>query len=154
MAAAGRRVIPVPGASSALAALSVAGDARGDGFTFVGFLPPRGAPRAAALRTLAQARHAQLLFEAPHRIETLAAELAALLPQRWLTLCRELTKQFETVLTLPAAEVPAWLAADGMRRRGEFVLVLHAPPPADEPGDAPPATDQIPEPPHRLSGRP
>ena len=145
VAAAGRRVIPVPGASSALAALSVAGDARGDGFTCVGFLPPRGAARAAALRTLAQARHAQLLFEAPHRIETLAAELAALLPQRWLTLCRELTKQFETVLTLPEAELPAWLAADGMRRRGEFVLVLHAPPPADEPGDAPPAaaTDML-----------
>ncbi len=131
VAAAGCRVLPIPGASSALAALSVAGDARSSGFAFVGFLPARGAERAAALRTLAEGRMAQLLFEAPHRIATLAGELAALLPQRTLTLCRELTKQFETVHTLPAAELPAWLAADANRLRGEFVLVLHAPPPDD-----------------------
>ena len=145
VAAAGHRVLPIPGASSALAALSVAGDARSSGFTFAGFLPARGAERAAALRALAQAPVAQLLFEAPHRITTLAAELAALLPQRTLTLCRELTKQFETVHTLPAAQLPAWLAADAMRLRGEFVLVLHAPPPDDGPADALPsaATDML-----------
>jgi 16S rRNA (cytidine1402-2'-O)-methyltransferase len=43
-----------------------------------------------------------------------------------VTLCRELTKQFETVATMPAAALPAWLAADANRTRGEFVLVLHA----------------------------
>jgi 16S rRNA (cytidine1402-2'-O)-methyltransferase len=139
VAAAGRRVIPIPGASSALAALSVAGDARGSGFAFVGFVPARGAERAAALRSLAQEARTQLLFEAPHRIEALARELAALLPQRMLTLCRELTKQFETVHTLPAAELPAWLAADAQRLRGEFVLVLHAPQPDDGPAAALPA---------------
>jgi len=136
VAAAGHRVLPIPGASSALAALSVAGDARSHGFSFVGFLPARGAERAAALRALAQATVAQLLFEAPHRIGALAGELAALLPQRPLTLCRELTKQFETVHTLAAAELPAWLAADRMRLRGEFVLVLHAPPPEVGPAAA------------------
>ncbi len=73
------------------------------GFDFIGFLPARGAERAAALRRLAQGALAQVLFEAPHRIETLAGELAALAPQRPLTLCRELTKQFETVATMPAA---------------------------------------------------
>jgi 16S rRNA (cytidine1402-2'-O)-methyltransferase len=130
VAAAGHRVLPIPGASSALAALSVAGDTRSNGFAFVGFLPARGAERAAALRALAQGAVAQVLFEAPHRIEALAGELAALLPQRPLTLCRELTKQFETVHTLSAAELPAWLAADANRHRGEFVLVLHAPEPA------------------------
>ena len=82
VAAAGYRVLPIPGASSALAALSVAGDARSSGFEFVGFLPARGAERAAALRRLAQGTVAQVLFEAPHRIETLARELAALAPQR------------------------------------------------------------------------
>ena len=130
VAAAGHRVLPVPGASSALAALSVAGDVRGSGFAFAGFLPAKGAERAAALRTLADSPLTQVLFEAPHRIETLARELAALLPERPLTLCRELTKQFETVHTLPAAALPAWLAADAQRLRGEFVLVLHAPEPA------------------------
>ena len=127
VAAAGWRVLPLPGASSALAALSVAGDARAAGFSFVGFLPARGAARDAALRALLLDPRSQVLFEAPHRIDTLAAELAALAPQRKLTLCRELTKQFETVHTLPAAELPGWLAADANRRRGEFVLVLHAP---------------------------
>jgi 16S rRNA (cytidine1402-2'-O)-methyltransferase len=127
VAAAGHRVMPIPGASSVLAALSVAGDTRSHGFAFIGFLPARGADRAAALRALGTAGVAQLLFEAPHRIDTLAHELAAALPQRRLTLCRELTKQFETVATLFAAELPAWLAADANRLRGEFVLVLHAP---------------------------
>ena len=132
VAAAGHRVLPIPGASSALAALSVAGDVRGSGFACVGFLPARGAERAAALRALAHAASTQLLFEAPHRIAMLAGELAALLPQRPLTICRELTKQFETVHTLPAAALPAWLAADANRMRGEFVLVLHAPAPPDD----------------------
>jgi len=145
VAAAGHRVLPIPGASSALAALSVAGDARSSGFAFVGFLPPRGTERAAALRALAQASVTQLLFEAPHRIETLAGELAALLPLRALTLCRELTKQFETVHTLPAAQLPAWLAADANRLRGEFVLVLHAPEPpaAADTGLPAAATDML-----------
>jgi 16S rRNA (cytidine1402-2'-O)-methyltransferase len=139
-AAAGHRVLPIPGASSALAALSVAGDARSRGFAFVGFLPARGAERAAGLRRLALGAVAQVLFEAPHRIETLAAELAALAPQRPVTLCRELTKQFETVATMPAAQLPEWLAADAHRLRGEFVLVLHAPEPADTPADGLPAS--------------
>jgi 16S rRNA (cytidine1402-2'-O)-methyltransferase len=137
--AAGHRVLPVPGASSALAALSVAGDSRSRGFAFTGFLPARGAERADALRGLLEAPVAQVLFEAPHRIAALADALAAAAPQRTLTLCRELTKQFETVATLSAAELPAWLAADANRLRGEFVLVLHAPSPvaADDSGVPP-----------------
>jgi 16S rRNA (cytidine1402-2'-O)-methyltransferase len=129
-AQAGYRVLPIPGASSALAALSVAGDARAAGFVFLGFLPSKGAERAAALRSAIDSPRTQLLFEAPHRIEELASALAQATPQRRLTLCRELTKQFETVVSLPAGELAAWLAADANRLRGEFVLVLHAQTPA------------------------
>ena len=144
VAAAGHRVLPVPGASSALAALSVAGDARSAGFAFIGFLPPRGAQRHAALQACLGAPQAQLLFEAPHPIAALAGELAAAAPQRVLTLCRELTKQFETVVTLPAAQLPAWLASDVNRQRGEFVLVLHAPPAeAESEAALPPAADAM-----------
>ena len=128
--AAGHRVVPIPGCSSAVTALSAAGDARTSGFNFVGFLPAKGAERKAALQALAAQPQAQVLFEAPHRVQTLAAELAQALPQRLLSCCRELTKQFESIHTLPAAEFPAWLAADAQRLRGEFVLVLHAAPPA------------------------
>ncbi len=124
--AAGYRCIPLPGASSALAALSVAGDAVGAGFVFTGFLPTRGAERAQALKALAASDDTQVLFEAPHRIESLLQGLAEVCGERRVTLCRELTKQFETVLTLPASALPAWLAGDTNRLRGEFVLVVHA----------------------------
>ena len=72
-----------------------------------------------------------MIFEAPHRIEALAGAIATSLgggaPRR-VTVCRELTKQFEQVVTLPVDEFPRWLADDPNRRRGEFVLVLHAAP--------------------------
>ncbi len=124
--ASGRGVVAVPGVSSAVAALSVAGDTVGAGFRFIGFLPSKGSERAAALKVLAAATDTQVLFEAPHRIESLAHGLADGCGARAVTLCRELTKQFECVVTQPAAELPAWLAADANRLRGEFVLVLHA----------------------------
>jgi 16S rRNA (cytidine1402-2'-O)-methyltransferase len=126
--AAGHRVVPVPGASSAAAAVSVAGDTLGQGFRFIGFLPAKGGERRDALTAALAGTGSVVLFEAPHRIETLAQALAEGAPGRRITLCRELTKQFETVATLPAAEMPGWLAADANRCRGEFVLVLHAVP--------------------------
>jgi 16S rRNA (cytidine1402-2'-O)-methyltransferase len=125
---AGHRVIPIPGASSAIAALSVAGDTAATGFRFIGFLPARGGERTRALQTIAGSDATQVLFEAPHRIEALAQSLASTCPARAVTLCRELTKQFETVITMPASDIPGWLAAEANRSRGEFVLVLHARP--------------------------
>lgn len=144
--AAGHAVVPIPGASSALAAISVAGDAQAQGFRFVGFLPAKGAERHSALTGCAEDAQAQVLFEAPHRITTLADELARAAPGRRVTLCRELTKQFESIATQPAAELPAWLAADSNRTRGEFVLVLHAIPrtaPADAEGAVPEAALRV-----------
>ena len=125
--AAGHRVVPLPGPSSALAALCAAGDARSVGHRFVGFLPAKGAERRSRLLALLEAESALVLFEAPHRIEMLVVELAAAVPQRRVTLARELTKQFETIVTRTAAELPAWLGAEPNRQRGEFVLVVHAP---------------------------
>lgn len=124
--AAGHRVSPLPGPSSALAAFSASGDLHGQGFVLVGFLPAKGAERDAALQAVVADPRAQVLFEAPHRVAALLQALAGQAPGRRLTVARELTKQFETVHTLAAAESPAWLAADAQRQRGEFVLVLHA----------------------------
>jgi 16S rRNA (cytidine1402-2'-O)-methyltransferase len=119
--AAGHRVVPVPGPSSALAVLSVAGDAvgadTGSGFVFVGFLPARGGERQAAVQAVAADGRSQIVFEAPHRIGALLAELAAAAPARTVTLGRELTKQFETVHTALAETLPGWLAADARLRR-------------------------------------
>lgn len=122
---AGHAVVPVPGASSATAALSAAGDVQPGGFRFVGFLPTKARELEQAVQDLARRPEAQVLFEAPHRIEALAAALAQAAGARRLTVCRELTKQFETIATMTAAELPAWLGTDANRRKGEFVLVLH-----------------------------
>ncbi len=125
--AAGLRVMPLPGASSVVTALSVAGDAGAPlGHVFAGFLPAKGQERASALAAAAAEVRSTVLFEAPHRIDTLFGGLATTCPQRLVTVCRELTKQFEQICTLPAAELPAWLAADTQRGRGEFAIVLHA----------------------------
>jgi 16S rRNA (cytidine1402-2'-O)-methyltransferase len=138
---AGYRVVPLPGASSALAAVCAAGDTRAQGFTFAGFLPAKGGERHSALAAALADARAQVLFEAPHRIKALLGALADGAPQRCVTLCRELTKQFETIVTRPAADLPAWLDADANRERGEFVLVLHAlPTPAAAENELPPAT--------------
>lgn len=139
--AAGHAVVPIPGPSSALAAFSVTGDVRAQGFVFRGFLPAKGAERDAALQAVAADASAQVLFESPHRIEALLASLSALLPQRPLTLARELTKQFETVATMAAQQGPAWLAADANRARGEFVLVVHAQPRAEGEATLEPAAE-------------
>ena len=142
VAAAGHRVMPLPGASSAVAALSVAGDASARGFAFAGFLSSKAQERAAELARLRDVRQSTVVFEAPHRIEALAAAMAQELgadAAREVTVCRELTKQFEQVVTLPVAGLPAWLAADPNHRRGEFVLVLHAATPTATPDDALPA---------------
>ena len=123
---AGLRCVPLPGPSSLTALLSVSGHAGWDGqFRFVGFLNAKGAERQRALQALADDAMACLLLEAPHRMEQLARELAAAMGPRGVTLGRELTKQFEEVVHLPASELPAWLAGDANRLRGEFVLLVH-----------------------------
>ena len=142
VAAAGHRVMPLPGASSAVAALSVAGDTGAEGFAFAGFLSNKAQERATELARLQDARQSTVIFEAPHRIEALAAAMAEVLGAdgtRRVSVCRELTKQFEQVVTLPVAAFPRWLADDANHRRGEFVLVLHAAPAVAPQDDALPA---------------
>ena len=123
-AQAGLRVLPLPGASSVTTAVSAAGLAGDGAFVFQGFLPAKAGERQAAVAALAGEPRAVVLLEAPHRIGPLAEALAAL-GARAVTVARELTKQFEQIATVACAELPAWLAADAQRRRGEFVLVLH-----------------------------
>lgn len=123
--AAGLTVVPLPGASSVTTALSAAGAVDEHGaFVFAGFLPAKAGERATAVQALAAEPRAVVLLEAPHRIEALAAALAPL-GERPVTLGRELSKQFEQIVTQPAAGLAAWLAADTQRTRGEFVVVLH-----------------------------
>ncbi|MBW8328470.1 MAG: 16S rRNA (cytidine(1402)-2'-O)-methyltransferase [Thiobacillus sp.] len=125
--AAGLRVVPIPGASAVTAALSAAGMESGQ-WLFHGFLPPKSGARRAQLQTLAALPAALVFYEAPHRIEETLADMAAELDSsRQVTLARELTKKFESIVTLPLAAAPAWLASDPNNVRGEFVVVVHPP---------------------------
>ena len=125
--AAGLVVIPIPGASAVTTALSAAGVESGT-WLFHGFLPPKAGARRAQLQTLAALPSALVFYEAPHRIEETLADMAAVLDDaRAVTLARELTKRFETIVTLPLRDAPAWLAADPNNVRGEFVVIVHPP---------------------------
>ena len=122
--AAGFRVIPIPGASSVTALLSVCG-CQGDGsFVFLGFLPSKALERQTAIQAMAQETRTQVFLEAPHRIEALAKDLA-LLGERMVSVGRELTKQFEEVAVMRADRLSAWLEASAQRSKGEFALALH-----------------------------
>ena len=138
VSAQGLRTIPLPGASSVTCALSAAGVTGDGGFVFTGFLPAKSGERTTAVQTLSAETRAVVLLEAPHRISTLAAALAALGP-RPVTVARELTKQFEQIATMPCEDLLTWLTADPQRQRGEFALVLH-PVQADE---APETDDRV-----------
>lgn len=127
--AAGYRVVPLPGPNAAVAALSAAG-LDDPHFHFVGFLPAKSGARRTAIAALKAIPATLVFYEAPHRVTETVADLAALLePQREIVIARELTKLFEQIERLPLPDAPAWLAADENRRRGEFVLLVSAPPP-------------------------
>jgi len=134
--AAGLRVVPIPGASSVTALLSAAGALQMSAWSFIGFLSPKAAERAAQVQALAARSEALVLLEAPHRIAALLHDLGALgaLGQRRLTIGRELTKQFEEIASLPCAEAAAWLAAKKERSLGEFALLLHPASQAEDDG--------------------
>lgn len=118
---AGLPVSPLPGPSALASALCVSGWSVPA--LFVGFLSPRAGRRKRALETYLTHPYQLVILESPHRIAALSAELAELVPEREVVLCRELTKMHEEVRRMRCSE----LAADIMTReriRGEFTLVL------------------------------
>jgi 16S rRNA (cytidine1402-2'-O)-methyltransferase len=122
------KVVPIPGASAVVAALSASGITQ-NGFYFHGFLPASGAARRKILEQLKAQTVTLVLYEAPHRIVECAEDIAKVLGEnRQITFCRELTKTFETIYTCATNEASAWLQADVNQQRGEFVLLIEAAP--------------------------
>ncbi|CAI8410432.1 MAG: Ribosomal RNA small subunit methyltransferase I [Rhodobiaceae bacterium UBA7378] len=117
----GHAVFTVPGASAPIAALSIAG-LPSDRFTFVGFLPPKSGKRRQALSDLAAVDGTLVLFEAPRRLPDLLGDIVEMLGDREVSVARELTKKFETVITAPIADLPGLLDADALR--GECVVLI------------------------------
>lgn len=122
--AAGVRVVPVPGPSALITALSAAG-LPSDRFIFEGFLPAKAAGRRARLEALREEPRTLIFYEAPHRLlESLEALRDTLGAERQVVLARELTKTFETLKGLPAGELCEWVRADANQQRGECVLLV------------------------------
>jgi 16S rRNA (cytidine1402-2'-O)-methyltransferase len=125
---AGYRVIPLPGASSITALVSAAGavatDAASSGFVFHGFLPSGTSARDALIRQISADRRATVLLEAPHRMSDTSKALSSLGGRR-ITVGRELSKQFEQLVSMRADGLMHWLSLDTNHLRGEFALLIH-----------------------------
>ena len=123
---AGQRVIPLPGANAALAALSAAG-MTAPHFLFYGFLPNKSAARTHALQELAALPYTLVFYEAPHRILESVADMHSVFGgERQIVLAREITKLFESIHRCTLAQASDWLQGDANRQRGEFVLLVSA----------------------------
>jgi 16S rRNA (cytidine1402-2'-O)-methyltransferase len=122
--AAGLKVVPLPGASAAVTALSASGLVN-DQFYFVGFLPAKAKQRESALVALASVSATMVFYEAPHRILDCVEALAAVFESgRNIVFARELTKLFEEIHRCPLGEAVAWVRADAHREKGEYVVLL------------------------------
>lgn len=118
---AGIPVLPVPGASSVTAALSVSGLPT-DAFTFLGYPAPKSAARVRLLATWAEHPHTLVLLESPHRIAKLLADIHEVLGDRRVAVCRELTKRHEEVLTGTAGELLERFSKG--KPKGEFTVLI------------------------------
>ena len=125
---AGFNVIPVPGPSAAITALS-AGGLIDESFLFIGFLPAKAAQRQTVLRKLKDSPATLVIYEAPHRIRDTVRTLADIFePSRTVVIARELTKLFEEIHRCPLSEAIPWLEENRNRQKGEFVLLVQGAP--------------------------
>jgi len=122
---AGIPVVPIPGASAMIAALSVSG-LPSDRFVFEGFLPAKGGSRRQALEQLGSEARTLIFYESPHRILDSLQDMAAIFGgERRAVLARELTKLFETVLDDTLEGLCEQVRADANQQKGEMVVLVH-----------------------------
>lgn len=120
----GVRIIPIPGASAVIAALSASGLPT-DRFVFEGYLPAKAAARRKRLAELAGEARTLVFFEAPHRILASVHDMVqAFGAQRPATYARELTKTYETIHRDTLGGLSARIEADTDQQRGEFVVMV------------------------------
>jgi len=118
------KVIPLPGACAMIAALCAAG-LPSDRFCFEGFLPAKQSQRRKALELLASETRTLIFYEAPHRIVATVDDLTDIFgAEREVTLARELTKTYETVLNGSLSELLTQIRNDVNQQKGEMVLVV------------------------------
>lgn len=128
---AGLRVVPVPGPSACIAALSASGlpPAR---FVFEGFLPPRQTARRQRLERLGHDARTLIFYESPHRINECLEDMVSVLgADRHAVIARELSKTYESIEDGTLASLTEWTGADHNRQKGEFVILVHGAPDSD-----------------------
>ncbi len=140
----GIRVVPLPGPSAPITALSAAGLPT-NRFSFEGFLPSKSTARRKVLQALATETRTMVFFESPHRIlESLVDAVAELGGDREMVMARELTKTFETFLSGTLDQVLVQVEQDANQRRGEIVLMFKgAPEQAEKPDGVTPEVERI-----------
>jgi len=122
--AAGIRVIPIPGPSALISALSVSG-IPSDKFSFYGFLPAKQVARIEALESVREFESTSIFYESPHRlVACLDNMLQVFGPDRQVCLARELTKTFETIRLDELQHLCDWVKADANQQKGEIVLLV------------------------------
>jgi 16S rRNA (cytidine1402-2'-O)-methyltransferase len=120
----GIKVVPIPGACAAIAALSVAGLPT-DRFVFEGFLPVKAGARLQRLQKLQSESRTLIFYESPHRITDFLSALCAVFGgERNAVIAREMTKLFETIRSDKIKALISWMAADPNQQRGEFVIIV------------------------------
>ncbi|WP_168461731.1 16S rRNA (cytidine(1402)-2'-O)-methyltransferase [Acinetobacter sp. A1] len=120
----GIRVIPVPGACAAIAALSAVG-LPSDRFSFQGFLSAKQSQRVQQLEKLKDETQTLIFYEAPHRILDSVKDMAGVFgAERPVGFAREITKTFETIKKMTLSELVEFIAADHHQQKGEIVLVV------------------------------
>ncbi|MGN0902254.1 MAG: 16S rRNA (cytidine(1402)-2'-O)-methyltransferase [Succinivibrio sp.] len=124
-AKAGIKVVPLPGPCALITALE-ASALPTDKFMFLGFFPVKEKDLEETVSSLKDADYTAVFYEAPRRILNTASVLAKILPDHDVTLCREMTKTFESFYRMKASELPEFLNADPDRVRGEFVVAIGA----------------------------
>lgn len=121
----GISVIPIPGVSAVITALSVAGLPT-DRFVFEGFLPAKSAARQQKLEKVKDDLRTVIFYEAPHRIVEMLKDCQSVFGgERKVVLARELTKTFETVHGDKLDSLIPWVEADENQKKGEFVVLIH-----------------------------
>lgn len=124
-------VVPVPGASALLAALSACG-LPVDKFSFEGFLPAAAGARRRSLQLLQQEARTMVFFEAPHRIEASIADMVSVFgAERPASFAREISKLHETIHTATLGELMRFVKSDPNQRRGELVVCVQGAEPLD-----------------------
>ena len=118
------KVVPIPGACAAIAALSVAG-LPSDKFIYEGFLPAKSKARQDSLASLITEPRTMIFYESTHRLlETLKDMQTIFGANKQIVLAKELTKTWETIVSFPVNELIDWLNQDASRQKGEFVLIV------------------------------